>query len=111
MYSIILKRMLTVSVAFIVFGIVDNGIMILAGTAIDSSIGVAFGLSMMASAALGNTLSDAIGIASGRWIEHELHRFLPMVQKGELSKKQIIFAETMGIIVGCLLGMLPLFFL
>ena len=111
MYCIILKRMLTVSVAFIVFGLVDNGIMILAGSAIDTYIGAAFGLSTMASAALGNTFSDAVGIATGRWTEHVLHRAIPVVQKGELTKRQIIFAETVGIIVGCLLGMTPLFFL
>jgi len=103
--------MLTVSVAFIVFGLVDNGIMILAGTAIENVIGAYFGISTMASAALGNTISDAIGIATGRWIEHELHKGIPVVEKGDLTKKQIIFAETVGIIVGCLLGMLPLLFL
>lgn len=111
MYYVILKRMLTVSVAFIVFGIVDNGIMILAGSAIDSSIGVIFGLSTMASAALGNTLSDVVGITSGRWIEYKLHLIIPVVQTGALSKKQIVFSETIGIAVGCLLGMMPLLFL
>ena len=103
--------MLTVAIAFVVFGIVDNGIMILAGTAIDTMVGTALGISTMASAGIGNTISDAIGIASGRWIEYELHRVIPVVQKGELSKKQVIFAETLGIIVGCLIGMLPLLFL
>lgn len=111
MYYVILKRMLTVSVAFIVFGIVDNGIMVLAGSAIDTYIGAVFGFSTMASAALGNTFSDAVGIATGRWTEHVLHRALPVVEGNQLSKKQIIFAETVGIIIGCLLGMLPLFFL
>lgn len=96
--------MLTVSVAFIVFGIIDNGIMIIAGSAIDAYIGATLGISMMASAALGNTFSDAVGMVTGRWIEHELHRVIPIVQKDELSKKQIIFSETIGIVVGCLIG-------
>lgn len=111
MYLIVLKRMLTVSVAFIVFGFIDNAIMVLAGSTIDTYIGVAFGISTMASAALGNTISDVIGMASGRWIEYELHRVIPVVQKGDLSKKQVIFAESVGITVGCLLGMIPLLFL
>lgn len=111
MYFIIFKRMLTVSVAFIVFGIVDNSIMILAGSAIDSVIGASLGFSTMASAALGNTFSDAVGIATGRWTEHVLHRALSPVTDNELSKRQVILAETVGIIVGCLLGMLLLFFL
>jgi len=94
-----------------VFGLVDNGIMILAGSAIDTYIGAAFGFSTMASAALGNTFSDAVGIATGRWTEHILHRALPVVVEKQLSKRQIIFAETVGIIIGCLLGMIPLIFL
>lgn len=109
MYSIIIKRMLTVSMAFVVFGIVDNSIMIIAGVAIDNWIGATLGISTMASAALGNTLSDAIGIATGRWTEYKLHSIIPVVQDGELSKRKIVIAETIGIIVGCLIGMLPLF--
>ena len=111
MYYVILKRIFTVSVAFIVFGIVDNGIMILAGTAIDNTIGTMLGISVMASAGIGNTISDAIGIASGRWIEYELHKAIPAIQKDELSKRQIILGETTGIVVGCLIGMCPLLFL
>jgi len=111
MYSIILKRMLTVSVAFIVFGIIDNGIMIIVGESLDKTIGVALGVSVMFSAGLGNTISDAFGIATGRWVEHKLHNYIPAVKKNELTKIQFILAETFGIILGCLIGMLPLLIL
>ena len=103
--------MLTVSVAFIVFGFIDNSIMVVAGDALDKTIGVAFGVSAMFSAGLGNTISDAIGIATGRWVEYHLHRYISVVEKHELSKFQYIFAETFGIILGCLIGMLPLLIL
>lgn len=103
--------MLTVAVAFVVFGIIDNGIMIMAGTAIDNMVGAALGISTMASAGIGNTISDAIGIASGRLIEYQLHKVIPAVQHGELTKRQVTIAETFGIIAGCLIGMIPLLFL
>lgn len=111
MYSIIVKRMLTVSVAFIVFGIIDNGIMIVVGDSLDKTIGVALGVSAMFSAGLGNTISDAFGITTGRWVEHKLHNYIPLVAHNELTKIQRICAETFGIILGCLIGMLPLLLL
>lgn len=100
-----------VGVAFVVFGIIDNGIMVIAGDALDKSIGVALGVSAMFSAGIGNTISDAVGMMSGRWIEHQLHKVIPSVGPKELSKKQVIVAETVGIILGCLIGMFPLLFL
>ena len=103
--------MLTVAVAFVVFGIIDNGIMVIAGTAIDNMVGSVLGISTMASAGIGNTISDAIGIASGRLIEHQLHRIIPAVKHGELTKHQVMLSETIGIVVGCLIGMIPLLFL
>ena len=44
------------------FGFVDNLLMILAGDAIDMSIGLTFGLSALAAAALGNAFSDVVGV-------------------------------------------------
>lgn len=53
-------------------GFMDNFIMILAGDAIDASIGTYFGLSMMASAALGNLVSDVMGIGLGDVVDVRL---------------------------------------
>jgi len=102
--------MLSVSVAFLVFGIIDNGIMVMAGSTIDHFFGTIFSLSTMASAGLGNTLSDVIGIIMGRYTEKTIHRILP--HNGEsLSSLQTVTAESIGIFCGCIIGMSPLLFL
>jgi len=104
-----LKRMLSIGAAFIVFGIIDNGVMIIAGSAIDHKLGEIFKISTMASAGLGNTFSDIIGICCGRYIEKIVHRILP--KEEDLPHFKVIFAEAVGITCGCLLGMLPLYFI
>ena len=71
-----LTRMLSVSSAFIIFGIIDNGVMVVSGSAIEQALGTTFGLSTMASAGLGNTLSDIVGIVAGRHIEKKLFKKL-----------------------------------
>ena len=50
-------------------GFVDNFIMVMAGDAIDRSLGVAFGLTAMAAAGLGNACSDVCGVYLGGTIE------------------------------------------
>ena len=106
-----LKRLVSVTIAFIVFGFIDNFLMIMFGDQIDAAF-VSIGISnTLLAAGLGNTLSDAVGIMSGRWVEKLVHMKLPPVEDGELTKFQIISAETIGIIVGCLIGLLPLLFL
>jgi len=110
--SRIVKRMLAVSIAFLVFGIMDNGIMIIAGDLIDGYIGVALGVSALFSAGLGNAISDAVGMISGRTIESWLNQKLPLKHSAkQLKTYQIVFAETIGIIIGCLIGLAPLMFL
>ena len=44
------------------FGFVDNSIMIMAGDVIDESLGQSLVISTMAAAALGNTVSDILGM-------------------------------------------------
>lgn len=51
------------TVPFIGFGIMDNGIMIIAGDQIDMTLGAALGLSTMAAAGLGNLVSDIVGVS------------------------------------------------
>ncbi len=105
------KRMCSIAVAFVVFGFIDNFLMVMFGDQIDGillSIGIS---NTLLAAGLGNTFSDAIGILSGRWVEKLVHAKLPPVEDGHLSKNQIIFAEAFGIIIGCLIGLFPLLFL
>ncbi|RVU85689.1 hypothetical protein EOL70_04245 [Leucothrix sargassi] len=110
MFRKTLNRMISVSVAFIIFGFIDNFLMVIFGERIDAffvSIGVS---NTLLAAGLGNTLSDAIGILSGRWVEKVLHSKLTSNHPLELSTGQTIFAETVGIIIGCLIGLFPILF-
>lgn len=102
----ILTRMLTVGVAFLIFGIVDNGIMIFAGNAIDGYLGATLGVSVLLSAGLGNTISDVAGILVGRIVEARLFRGRDITEG--LSTIQIVSAEAVGITLGCLIGLAPL---
>ena len=104
-------RMISVAIAFIVFGIIDNGIMVTVGSTIDVTLGQMLSISTMTSAGLGNTFSDAVGIILGRYTEKTIHRIIPHDDTFILSRTRIIVAETTGIILGCLIGMTPLIFL
>uniref|UniRef100_H3B320 Transmembrane protein 65 n=1 Tax=Latimeria chalumnae TaxID=7897 RepID=H3B320_LATCH len=57
------------AVPFIGFGFLDNAIMIAAGTQIELTIGVIFGISTMAAAALGNLVSDLAGLGLAGYVE------------------------------------------
>ena len=107
----VFKRVLSITVAFVVFGFIDNFLMVLFGDRIDAGF-MAIGIThTLLAAGLGNTLSDAVGILTGRWVEQAVHLRLPVEDDGMLSKAQIIGAETLGIIVGCLIGLFPLLIL
>ena len=56
-------------VPFVAFGFIDNSVLIYAGDAIDGTVGVAFGLSSLAAAAMGQIFSDTSGVLFGSTIE------------------------------------------
>lgn len=106
------------AIPFFGFGFLDNFIMISAGDYLELGIGMVFFISTMAAAALGNTISDLVGIISAHYIEKGC------VEKGlrppKLSNAQMQMKSTksyarwgklVGITVGCLLGMCPLLFM
>ncbi|XP_070778185.1 transmembrane protein 65 [Enoplosus armatus] len=103
---------------FVGFGFLDNAIMIAAGTQIELSIGVTLGISTMAAAALGNLVSDLAGLGLAGYVE-ALASKLGM-QVPDLTPKQVDMWQTrvsshmgkaIGVSIGCILGMFPLFFL
>ncbi|XP_044026752.1 transmembrane protein 65 [Siniperca chuatsi] len=103
---------------FVGFGFLDNAIMIAAGTQIELSIGVTLGISTMAAAALGNLVSDLAGLGLAGYVE-SLASKLGM-QVPDLTPKQVDMWQTrlsshmgkaIGVSIGCILGMFPLFFL
>lgn len=106
------------AIPFIGFGFLDNAIMIAAGTQIELSIGVTLGISTMAAAALGNLVSDLAGLGLAGYVE-ALASKLGM-QVPDLTPKQADMWQTrvsshmgkgIGVSIGCILGMFPLFFL
>jgi len=104
-------------VPFIGFGFADNLIMILVGDRIDCTLGVKFGLSTLAAAGLGNLISDVVGISLGEVIEAWTARLIttPPLAPEQLNLPRTRFlkasANAVGISIGCLLGMFPLFFM
>ncbi len=119
-----LVRFVSKFIGSFVFGFIDNFIMVLAGSQIDAAMGGVAGAmvgtanaSMMA-AGLGNTVSDAVGEWASSSIEGALDKLGldpeavtdDQVAAGPawmrfLDKQASIF----GIILGCLVGLFPLF--
>jgi hypothetical protein len=108
------KLFIFAAISFIPFGFLDNLIMIIAGENIERTFGNAFAISTMASAALGNTVSDVIGILAQGPIESWLLRIFvfasPFRATSFLARLFIVCGRIVGITVGCLLGMFPLLF-
>ncbi|XP_012693099.2 transmembrane protein 65 [Clupea harengus] len=106
------------AIPFIGFGFLDNAIMIAAGTQIELSLGVMFGISTMAAAAMGNLVSDLAGLGLAGYVEALAVRLGMKVP--ELTPKQADMWQTrvsshlgkaIGVTIGCILGMFPLLFL
>lgn len=103
------------AIPFVGFGIMDNAILIVAGDAIDTSLGVALGISTMCAAAIGNIISDVAGIMLGTLIEDFTARLglpVPNVSAAQRQLRSVRFAgqfgTTVGIVIGCIIGMFPL---
>ena len=102
---------LNVGVPFVGFGFADNLIMILAGDAIDKSIGVTLGISTLAAAGLGNLLSDVVGIGArpclvsrrigvALHVEHERHRRTGAALHVEHERHLVRSDDVRGLLVG-----------
>ncbi|KAG8179006.1 hypothetical protein JTE90_014009 [Oedothorax gibbosus] len=103
------------AVPFIGFGFLDNLIMILAGDYIETTIGITLGISTMAAAGMGNTLSDVAGIGSAYYVERLASKIgvkapslTPVQATMSRSRWCINLGRAFGVTVGCLLGMFPL---
>ncbi|XP_048192242.1 transmembrane protein 65-like [Perognathus longimembris pacificus] len=105
------------AIPFVGFGFLDNAIMIVAGTHIELSIGIIFGISTMAAAALGNLVSDLAGLGLAGYIEALVSRLGLSIP--DLTPKQVDMWQTrvsthlgkaVGVTIGCILGMFPLIF-
>ena len=106
---------LQATIPFIGFGFMDNALLIIAGDAIDSSIGVMFGLSTMCAAAIGNLISDLAGVALGTVIEDFAAKLNLPVAVLTHSQRQLRsvrlatqYGTALGLTIGCTIGMFPL---
>jgi tRNA-specific adenosine deaminase 1 len=103
------------AIPFLGFGIMDNAILIIAGDAIDTSLGVTLGISTMCAAAIGNIISDVAGIFVGTIIEDFTARLglpAPNISATQRQLRSVRFAgqfgTTVGMVIGCIIGMFPL---
>mmetsp|Transcript_4240 Transcript_4240/g.7557 ORF Transcript_4240/g.7557 Transcript_4240/m.7557 type:complete len:289 (-) Transcript_4240:2504-3370(-) len=107
------------AIPFLAFGFLDNFIMLIAGEEIDHMFGARFGLSTLASAGLGNAIADVIGIGAANSIETSVKK-LPLFKnpshnltKAQRNMRSVQITKQMGamigVAIGCLLGLTPLF--
>lgn len=94
------------------FGIMDNMVMITAGEAIDSTFGVALGISTMAAAGLGQCCSDVAGLTSGGLVDAAVsklklphHGLSPKQLDSKRARMYSTFGACVGVVTGCLIGM------
>lgn len=106
------------AVPMIGFGIMDQTVMIQAGNAIDCTIGVLFGLSTLSAAAIGQICSDASGVVFGGTVERLAKAAgLPSPNLSAAQSKLPIVARVtwagsfLGIILGCTIGLINLWFI
>ncbi|KAL3160846.1 hypothetical protein ABBQ38_009250 [Trebouxia sp. C0009 RCD-2024] len=107
---------LAAALPFVGFGFLDNFIMLVAGEEIDATLGVKLGFSTLASAGLGNLVSDVAGIGFADQLEAFVRK-LSWAKSRPLSPAQRVMLKArvakttgsvLGVTVGCLLGMCPL---
>jgi len=104
---------------FIVFGIIDNAIMIVAGEYFDATLGVMFNISTMCAAALGNLVSDVMGLGIGGFVEGIFEKSgfahnpgLTRAQENLAIVRRVrLCGNAVGVTIGCLIGMFPLLFM
>lgn len=109
----------TTGLPFIGFGFMDNAILIIAGDAIDTSLGVSLGITTLCAAAIGNIISDLAGIGCAAYIEEfcatTLKLPIPRLSSAQRQLRSVRMASqggmAIGMTIGCILGMLPLLFI
>ncbi|XP_014476285.1 PREDICTED: uncharacterized protein LOC106745305 isoform X2 [Dinoponera quadriceps] len=113
------KELVLVAIAnaipFVGFGFLDNFIMIIAGDQIEVMLNAKFPISTMAAAALGNTVSDVIGIGSVHYVEMFAQKVgfeAPKLTLTQLNLPRTRVAanvgRVIGVTIGCLIGMTPI---
>ena len=106
------RHAVVMAVPMVGFGFMDNLVMIQAGDMIDNSIGVAFGLATLTSAAYGQIVSDVTGTLTGGAVDALASRL--GLARAELTSAQMqlrsvkvsgTIGAAVGVAIGCFLGM------
>lgn len=114
-----LVRFLQRSSKMVMFGFIDNFIMIVAGDQIDTNIARGMGWSAMAAAGMGNMISDMAGEEGGGVMDKTIEALGLDIEK--VSDRDMRAAPgwmkfldaragTFGVAIGCIIGMVPLLF-
>lgn len=110
--------MLNQAIPFVGFGLMDNAILIIAGDAIDMTLGVSLGISTLCAAAIGNIISDLAGVGLGTIIEDfcaKMNIPQPNLTQAQRKLRSVRFAGqygcALGLTIGCIIGMFPLLFI
>lgn len=105
------------AIPFIMFGFLDNSVMLICGESIERTVGAVITISTMAAAAIGNTFSDILGIGSSYYVEQMVIKLglkppnlTPIQLDMNCSRRAANLGRTLGVTLGCFLGMFPLLF-
>jgi Transmembrane protein 65 len=107
---------MSAAIPMVGFGFMDNVIMIQAGSYIDSTLGVKFGLATLTAAAMGQVVSDVSGVLFGNTIERLCSPWIKPANLSDLQKALPVVARVRlagavgGVMLGCLLGASSLLF-
>ena len=88
----------------VVFGFIDNAGLWFGMDALDPFLNKIKGVGELTKAGLGNTFSDAVGSFAGTFAGIIIRSKL--ISKDEENIPEFIWAESIGIIIGCLLGII-----
>ena len=105
------KTRLSIFTGTFMFGLIDNGIMVIVGKTIDNTLAKTLGLSTMASAGVGNAISDVVGTLGEGLVLLLLIKLFGEVVRGSINKKEVAIWSALGIFTGCIVGMTPLLFM
>ena len=100
------------------FGFMDQALMIVAGNAIDCTLGVTLGLSTLTAAAFGAMVSNGAGVVFGSTLDTIFRRLglprsgLSSEQRGlPITKRTVFMGNLSGVLLGCTLGLTSLLFI
>jgi len=112
--AVLRRHFLSCALPMVGFGLMDNTILIRAGEAIDRYFGVDCKMPSIVAAAWGQVVSDFCGVLFGGVVESASRRFLvPAVfTQSQMGLRVVQLTGTLGaaigVVVGCLLGMVNL---